>query len=81
MAKWRETVKPSIKNGESLYVRDTLYDRLIGLLLLPLLGEVCPRNGKLREKPLYFLETLQNRPLLLSSVAAFAETTSYSENI
>ena len=32
MAKWRETVKSSIENGESLYVRDTIYDRLLGLL-------------------------------------------------
>lgn len=32
VAKWRETVKSSIENGESLYVRDTIYDRLLGLL-------------------------------------------------
>ena len=32
MAKWRETVKSSIENEEPMYVRDTVYDRLLGLL-------------------------------------------------
>lgn len=32
VAKWRETVKSSIENEESMYVRDTVYDRLLGLL-------------------------------------------------
>lgn len=32
VAKWRETVKSSIENEEPIYVRDTVYDRLLGLL-------------------------------------------------
>lgn len=32
MAKWRETVKSSIENEDPFYVRDTIYDRLLGLL-------------------------------------------------
>ena len=32
MAKWRETVKSSIENEEPMYVRDTVYDRLLDLL-------------------------------------------------
>jgi len=32
VAKWRETVKSSIENEEPMYVRDTVYDRLLGLL-------------------------------------------------
>ena len=32
VAKWRETVKSSIENEEPAYVRDTVYDRLLGLL-------------------------------------------------
>lgn len=32
IAKWRETVKSSIENEEPMYVRDTVYDRLLGLL-------------------------------------------------
>ena len=32
VAEWRDMVKTSIENGASTYVRDTVYDRLLGLL-------------------------------------------------
>ena len=48
VAAWREEVKVSIKAGENTYVRDTLYDRLVGLLFPELRPALKRRFGTAR---------------------------------
>lgn len=72
---WRELVKTSIENEESTYVRDTVYDRLLGLLF----SEMRPALSKPFGTPLQILEkdydvqepspvSQPNRPFSLDNV-------------
>lgn len=65
VAKWRETVKSSIENEEPIYVRDTIYDRLLGLLFPEMRSALNNPFGtplQILEKDYDVLDGLPERP-------------------
>ncbi len=65
VAKWRETVKSSIENEEPIYVRDTIYDRLLGLLFPEMRSALNNPFGtplQILEKDYDVLDDLPERP-------------------